>query len=295
MMARLQISGLPAFCLIILTFFSVGCESDNASRALQAPTQPFPAAPAIIEQPAASPAPYSTAELPTIPKVNAENPVTDRLAECGTVSFVKNGRETKLPLRCVQAEYGVDDPNNPTTIAPKQPLPSIPYTIPAGSRAQLAVYWMNLGNNVNGVTVLAPKGWKVAHAGVGANGSSSLRLEDPDDERQYIDHWDNGACQGCLIGNIGSYFPELRQWAEDLGFPSGPIPFKRNVLLNPNHMGYSLNASKAGYELHGVAFQQHDEHSGLFRDQEVQLRSRNRGTATTMLNLFVTLNAVEEQ
>jgi hypothetical protein len=294
-MARLQISGLPAFCLIILTFFSVGCEPDNASRALQASKYSSPAAPAIIEQPAAVPAPASTPEVLTIPNVNTEHPVNDRLAACGKVSFVKNGRETKLPLRCVQADYGIDDPDNPITIAPKQPLPSIPYTIPASSREQLAVYWMNSGNNVNGVTVLAPKGWKVAHAGVGANGSSSLRLEDPDDDRQYIDHWDNGACQGCMIGNIGSYFPALRQWAEDLGFPSEPIPFKRNVLLSPNHMGYSLNASKAGYELHGVAFQQHDEHSGLFRVQEVQLRSRTRGIATTILNLFVTLNAVEEQ
>ncbi|WP_165972160.1 DUF4850 domain-containing protein [Paenibacillus piri] len=212
---------------------------------------------------------------------------------CGKLGFGKEGQaaEIELPLNCIAASYGADDPDNPTTVTPKTPLNTVPYSIPSELRGKLAAYWMNLGDNVRGVLLLAPADWKITSAAVGANGSSGIRLENPKDPGQYISYMDNGGCQGCVIANIGAYFPKLKGWAEQQGFTSEPVPeINKQTLLHPNLMAFSKKTPVQGYAVNGVAYQKHGGGGGIFRMQEVQLPDSEHRLAQVILNLFVALN-----
>jgi hypothetical protein len=100
---------------------------------------------------------------------------------------------------------------------------------------------------------------------------------------------DSGGCQGCIIANIGTYFPELRDWAEQQGFtPDAEADIQSRALLSPNLMAYSKKPTVKGYELNGVAYQEHGGSSGIFRMLEVQLPKTEHGLAKAVLNFLVT-------
>ncbi|NOU97443.1 DUF4850 domain-containing protein [Paenibacillus sp. LMG 31456] len=280
------------------------------------------AAPAVTSSPTSAPAPAVTSS-PKVTSIRTEVPLSDNTelkadqklevqsdfkpsqgaagkvdkqqlaVDCGKLAFEKEGgtANVQLPLICIRASYGVDDLGHPITIAPREPLKAVSYSILAELHDQLAAYWMNFGDNVHGVLLLAPKGWKVISGAVGANGSSAVRLENPKDPQQFITYMDSGGCQGCIIANIGAYFPEMHDWAEKQGFTPDPVAdMKKQTLLNPNLMTYSKKSPIDGYELNGIAYQEHGEGGGTFRMQEVQLPAANHGLARAMLNLFVALN-----
>lgn len=219
------------------------------------------------------------------------DPQENRLVDCGTSEFGRGAKTERLPLRCIRANYGFDGPSGPPTIAPQQPIKVESYYIPSRLRESLAAYWMNLGGNEHGVLLLAPKDWSLFSANVGANGSHSIRLVHPDDPEQFIDYFDQGGCQGCLIPNIGTYFPQLKSWAEEQGYEVDPSPgIIESTMLTPNLVAYRKQTEKSGYALHGVAYQEHGNGSGVFRSEKVQLTASDKAAATVILNLFVALH-----
>ena len=238
------------------------------------------------DEPVAEPSPSvsdrSTSDL---------EPQPNRLELCGTSEFGRGAQTVRLPLRCIRANYGLDGPNGPPTLAPQKPIKVESYVIPSGLRKSLAAYWMNLGDNEHGVLLLAPKDWNLLSADVGANGSHGIRLVHPDDPEQFIDYFDQGGCQGCLIPNIGAYFPKLKAWAEEQGYEVSPRPeIIERTMLTPNLAAYRKQTEKRRYALHGVAYQEHGGGSGVFRSEEIQLPASAKATATAILNLFVALH-----
>ncbi|MCR8635709.1 DUF4850 domain-containing protein [Paenibacillus radicis (ex Xue et al. 2023)] len=306
----------------IIAIGSLGCEGKRAADPSQtsAPNAAQPTAVSSSEKampsaattsPPASPqlSPSNSTELKAIQELEVQSDLQlsedtrnkvdkQQLAvDCGKLAFRKGEKaaEVQLPLICIRASYGADDPSHPTTVTPKMPLKTVSYSTPSALQEQLAAYWMNLGDNVNGVLLLAPKDWKVASGEVGANGSSAIRLESPDDPEQFIAYMDSGGCQGCITPNIGAYFPKLRDWSEEQGFtPDSIADMKQQSLLNPNLMAYSKKPKVDGYELNGVAYQEHGGGGGIFRKQEVQLPAAKHGSAQVMLNLFIALNRGSE-
>lgn len=218
-------------------------------------------------------------------------PKPNRLEACGTAEFGRGTKATRLPLRCIRANYAIDGPDGPPALAPQQPIRVEAYMIPSRFRTSLAAYWMNLGNNEHGVLLLAPKDWSLVSADVGANGSHVIRLAHPDDAEQFLDYFDQGGCQGCLIPSIGSYFPQLRTWAEEQGYEVAPRPeIEERAMLTPNLVAYRKQTEKSGYAAHGVAYQEHGGGGGIFRALEIQLPGSDKAAATAILNLFVALH-----
>jgi hypothetical protein len=208
--------------------------------------------------------------------------------EHGTIEFRTENRQqgAKLPLYCIEAEYGVDWPS-PPSITPSAPLQSVRFDVPADQQGKLAAFWLNLGDGEHGVLIIGPKGWKAVSAGVGANGSVGILLRNPGDEKQTLQYSDSGGCQGCSIANVGTYFPSLGKWAEEQDFPGEKKEFLQQTLLTPNIVAYSLKHPDAGYETHGVAYQQHGGGGAVFRMEEISLTADSRPLATTILNFFV--------
>ncbi|MBD3918186.1 DUF4850 domain-containing protein [Paenibacillus sp. PR3] len=213
-----------------------------------------------------------------------------RITECGTVQVGTGEQKQPMPLRCVQGQYAIDDdPEHPRSIIPEQPLADLDYDIPSDLKDELAVYWMNQGYGNQNVLLLAPKDWIVQSADVGANGSTSVQLADPEDDKEFVQYFDNGGCQGCLIGNIGTYFPSLKDWADEQGFPAQDMPeITESSLINPNLIAFKKKPASNEYEWRGIAFQEHGESSGVFRVEEAQLKSAS-GMAETIVGLFGTL------
>ncbi|WP_158606586.1 DUF4850 domain-containing protein [Paenibacillus ginsengarvi] len=295
------------FAAILATLTISACSEGNNPSGMAA-EPPHPAvqmnSPAIrqpepaVDTPAVSPRPQQ-AETPAtwgaspvpVPAVAAPEPIEIGLEECGTAQFGKDERTTHLPLRCIRATYGFDGPEGSQAVAPGQPIQVDTYVIPSAFRSSLAAYWMNLGVNGRGVLLLAPKDWSLFAAGVGANGSHNIRLVNPDDEEQYVDYFDQGGCQGCLVPNIGGYFPELKEWVEEQGYEVSPRPeIAERAMLTPNLVAFRKQSEKRGYSVHGVAYQEHGGGGARFRDEEVGLPSADKAMATAILNLFVALH-----
>ncbi|MFM1651906.1 DUF4850 domain-containing protein [Brevibacillus sp. B_LB10_24] len=211
-----------------------------------------------------------------------------RQVQQGTVSFqMKEGEPVvKLPLYGIAADYAVDWPE-PVSITPKSPLPPVRFEIPAGLQQELAAYWINQGDGEHGILLLGPKDWKVVAASIGANGSIGIRLQDPVDEHQTLSYYDtSGGCQGCAISSVATYFPSLREWAEEQAFPGEPMTFQKQTLLTPNVMAYAKENPFPGYETNGMAFQQHGEGSAWFRAEEISIRADKHDLAAAILDFF---------
>lgn len=294
--------GLLILAAIIACSDETGPEATTAATKTSATTessksfasQPSPPADGPVTAPQSPSSDDPVAEpSPSVPDRSTSilEPQPNRLEVCGTTEFGRGAQTAQLPLRCIRANYGFDGPHGQPTLAPQQPIKVESYVIPSGLRKSLAAYWMNLGDNEHGVLLLAPKDWSLMSANVGANGSHSIRLVHPDDSEQFIDYFDKGGCQGCLIPNISSYFPQLKSWAEEQGYVVNPRPeINKRTMLSPNLVAYHKQTERSGYALHGVAYQEHGGGGGVFRSEEVQLPASDKAIATVILNLFVALH-----
>ncbi|PWW06274.1 uncharacterized protein DUF4850 [Paenibacillus cellulosilyticus] len=274
--------------IVLLALFSLnvtGCTSKTATDTNETPT------PAISKTNQGEPGEKEVEQTD-----QTETATVSRITECGTVQVGQDDQLQPLPLRCIQGQYAFDDdPEHPRSLVPAQPLADIDYAIPSDLKDKLAVYWMNQGYGINGVLLLAPKEWIVQSADVGANGSTSIQLVDPEDDKQFVQYFDNGGCQGCLIGNIGSYFPSLKQWADEQGFPAQDMPeITERSLISPNLIAFKKNSASDDYEWLGLAFQEHGESSGVFRVEEAQLKSASH-MAETITGLFGALQEPSDE
>jgi len=213
------------------------------------------------------------------------------MVDAGTVLLRADGDESagvRLPLIAIAATYGVDGPE-PHPVAPLQALPEIRYSVPADQSDQLAAYWMTQSwDGSTGILFLGPRGWKATTAEMGANGSIAIMLTNSEDVNESISYSDtSGGCQGCAISEIATYFPDLREWAEnEMGFYGKTMAFKKQTLLHPGVMAYEKENETPGYETNGVAYEQHDG-DAWFRLMEIKLNTGKRSLAETMLNYFL--------
>ncbi|MFC3798380.1 DUF4850 domain-containing protein [Cohnella sp. GCM10012308] len=193
-----------------------------------------------------------------------------------------------LPLVGVPTEYGVDVDGSPPTILPAADLPAQGFVVPKKLASRLAVYWMNLGYEGRGFMMLAPKGWTVTGS-VGANGSFGMHAENPADAGQFLDTIDTaGSCQGCAIADIGAYFPELAEWAEEQGFPAD----KPKAYLSSKPVGDRMiefteapGNDRGGYGVLGAAYEEH-EGGSLFRTARTGYAEADQAVAETMIAFY---------
>ncbi len=210
-----------------------------------------------------------------------------KMSQAGWMTFAGKKDQIVLPLYAISGDYGVNDQS--VTINPTLPLPVIDYEIPDKLSGKLAAYWMSMAGNSQGLLILGPIGWKAAAAEEGTNGSIRITLVNPSNPAEKLDYEDSGACQGCTISAIGSYFPNLAKWADDQGFPGADyLPFQYRQLLSPDLTAYSLKTKSRDIETNGVAYQNHAESgNAIFHSETVTLPKQSHGLAALILNYFV--------
>ncbi|MFD2168566.1 DUF4850 domain-containing protein [Tumebacillus lipolyticus] len=213
------------------------------------------------------------------PQDSLETPTT----AASTINVVGSEGNFELPLIGVEATYGIDNGHKPSLL-PKQPLPDLQVNLPADRASQLAVYWVNGGDDVRGYSYIAPTGWSVKSAAIGANGSTLFELISSD---QSITYFHAGACFGCTVDYIGQYFPNLYDWALKNSV-SGQVtthPDWNIVPVGEHKVAYSFQNTK-GKEVHGVAVESHgEEKQPFFWNAEVVVNDHE--LATDLLNSFL--------
>lgn len=232
-------------------------------------------------------------ELSSHPVTTIQNPEATQASHDDAASFpkvVKAGyvtflnRSATLPLYGVETVYGVDWSES-VSITPQKELPPIPYNLPETAREQLAAFWINEGGG-DGIVLLAPKEWLPTSSGVGANGSIGVTFMNPTDAKETLTYQTSGACQGCAISNIATYFPELAQWAEDYGFPGDQKQFLAQKLLNEAVMQYAVAPPATGYETVGLAYQTHEPGDAFFSAVEITASKSRQGLSDAVLDFY---------
>ncbi|MBB6695591.1 DUF4850 domain-containing protein [Cohnella xylanilytica] len=272
--------------------------SDPASPTSSAslPAAPSPTASASVS---ATPAPSASAsqtssDEPPLPEpsLDANGDPLPRLIESGTVGFQagKGDPIVKLPLYGAEAAFGVDN-GSPPSIVPEAPLATVAFRIPEDQADSLAAYWMNLGFDGQGYLVVAPRGWIVKEATVGANGSYRFELMNPDDDKESLVAYDTGGgCQGCAISSIGSYFPKLRDWAEEQSFPGDPMPYTDSKTIGDSVIEFSLASEQKGYATRGAAYEQHGGEEGArFGSMTLSAKEELKDLNDSILSFFETV------
>lgn len=205
------------------------------------------------------------------------------------VTFISSdGSTVILPLVGIKATYGMDF-NKPPSVGPLTAIPPIHFAIPESQSNLLAVYWINEGGGT-GAMFIGPRGWIPTSAGVGVDGSELFSLQDPNDITQKMTVTDDGGCAGCSIGDIGSYFPNLANWAAQQGFPPNTFrtspEFQSRQLLSPSALAYELVTLRPGYQSNGVAVMKNKGNT-FFGREEITMPKSDHKLMTTMLNFYL--------
>ena len=204
----------------------------------------------------------------------------------GTVTFRgSDGSTSILPVIGIKASYGI---NMTPSMIPSQPLSPIKFSLPPNQASQLALYWVNEGYNNQGYTFLGPRNWLVKDAGIGADGSESFTLQSPNGS-QSMTVRDDGACQGCSISDMGSYFPNLNAWAkkQEVGFNTASLPFIAYHVINPNTSVYEIQHKGTTLPSYGIAYQEHYKNGGVYFSQEEVTMSPQNPLANTLLSFYL--------
>ncbi|WP_454192203.1 DUF4850 domain-containing protein [Paenibacillus sp. Marseille-Q7038] len=128
-----------------------------------------------------------------------------------------HGEEVELPLQITKADLSVDDGTR-SDPSPILTPTAVSFKIPPEMKDDLQAVLIYRSDMASGYLLLAPIGWE-ASAIVGANGSYGVTLTDPSDKEQTLHYSDTaGSCHGCAITQIGTYFPDQAEWADEKGF-----------------------------------------------------------------------------
>ncbi|PWK11556.1 DUF4850 domain-containing protein [Tumebacillus permanentifrigoris] len=209
----------------------------------------------------------------------------------GTVKVIGKEGTFELPLLGVQGLYGFPVNTEPS-ILPDAKLPDLHFDLPANKADQVAVYWVNAGegSTSKGNIYLAPKGWIATSAGIGADGSTGLTLvsDVSTKNQQSISIRTDGNCIGCIVTDIGEYFSDLNQWAnENFPISSGiHLVDGLNVSRIDDHtIAYSVQQSEGSFETNGVVVERHESRPFFFGKAEI--KTQDRELATTVLNIYL--------
>ncbi|WP_058300856.1 DUF4850 domain-containing protein [Gorillibacterium timonense] len=287
-------AGAPAFDPPEESVAAIGSAEDGTAAApASPPSEPASGSKSLASVGVtASASPADASSQPPVSSAPASEPASpgeESSYSCGELTLGEGDAAVKLPLSCIRGTYGLDAPR---TQEPPSPIQIDGYSVSPAMSAKLAGYWLSEGwdDPARGLLLLAPNHWTVRQGEIGANGSSAIRVEDPRDSNQYVRFQDDGACVGCIASQIGAYFPELRTWAEESGFPPLNTPdFQKQSLLNPNFMFYSREPKAKELEVLGVAYQEHDG-DPVFRSFEVQLPVSRHDEAIALLQFFLFQN-----
>jgi hypothetical protein len=193
-----------------------------------------------------------------------------------TITFIgQDGSRTVLPVIGIPVQYTFS--NTRLSVLPPHPLPAQHFNIPKKWRNQLALFWMNSGDNKRGLFLLAPKTWKVTSARIGVDGSTGFTIKDPKSNNR-LRYSFYGACYGCTLDAASQYFPGVQPLT-----PTPPPPiFRQKYFINKHAVFYQLDP-----EDNGVAvFDNSNEGMPMFMQEEVHLPAGQSDLAKTMLMYF---------
>lgn len=186
-----------------------------------------------------------------------------------------DGSKIKLPLQLSEVQLSIDSDRSYIRSAPPR-IPEISYELSPDLKDKLQAVLVYRPDIPGGYLLLAPAGWK-ASGTVGANGSYGLTLTNPDDTEETLHYSDNAwACLGCAINNIGTYFPDQANWADEQGFSVyKPIAFDEwndvGSEGDDHRTALFVTTSKDGFHQEGVAYYAEDSNGYLFRLLEFNL------------------------
>lgn len=201
------------------------------------------------------------------------------------------GGEVRLPLQIVKSQLTLDDGTRSFITEPPEP-PVMSYKIPADMHDKLQAVMVYREDVTGGYLLLAPQGWQ-ASAVVGANGSYGVTLNNPDNPDQTLEYSDTaGSCQGCAINNIGTYFPEQAEWADQQGFTVyEPLTFTDWKQVgtageDARTAAYTTKATSEGDYSKGILYYKEDSYGYLTRHLEFKL-SEDKAVADETMDIIL--------
>jgi hypothetical protein len=184
----------------------------------------------------------------------------------------------QIPAYVVAVENSIED-GMLTPELSKQDM-TVQKSISPEAANSLAAYWTNVG------WLLAPRGWKVARAAVGADNSSVYEFSEPDGGAGRVTAYDSGgACVGCAVGAAALYFPDARRELKEIFGSSAPDRMEQVpvVKLGKHTVAYTRHDSN-GQVIDGIAYYNADGGDFEAFTCEVSLPQSQHALATAILN-----------
>lgn len=156
----------------------------------------------------------------------------------------------------------------------------LPITLKPQLVKQLAAYYHQDG------WILVPRGWTLTQAGVGANGSSLLLFQDPQ-QQGYLRYQSTGACVGCALAEASVFFPEAVAEAkagEFLYYAKTSTPI-HTVRLRPHYIAYQAQTPKQ-QRVDGLVYYNAADDLPYFR-LELSFPTSLQPLATPVLNFYL--------
>ncbi|WP_136608069.1 DUF4850 domain-containing protein [Paenibacillus dokdonensis] len=205
--------------------------------------------------------------------------------QCGVLKLKQSTEVSirQIPLYCISGKfYGEEVPTN----LPHKELPVLQdLPIPPSELTRWGAYFLNESSS-HGYLMLAPRNWEVTTAETGMNGSAKIEMRDPSNPDIHLTYLDVGPCQGCAIGMIGSYFPQMEKWAEEKGFMADPPVFESRKQLNEHMVQYKLKKHSEVFKTYGMAYRFVEQNNNQFTLLEIETPEEKAQLAQTMLNFF---------
>ncbi|OKP94305.1 DUF4850 domain-containing protein [Paenibacillus sp. P46E] len=212
-----------------------------------------------------------------------------------TVSFPSSEEghaEIALPLTAMFSVSALEGGETHETLPP---LPDMTYPLPPDMEGKLQAALVFRADTGSAYILLAPAGW-TASAITGANGSYGVTFEDPEDPQRTLQYSDNAwGCQGCAVGDIGTYIPGKADWAGEYGMTIAPKEFTRQQVMgtkgpDARTVRYTVAAEAKGDQADGAAYYEEGEWGYLFRKLELAAPPGSFGQdmIDTILSYFTT-------
>lgn len=156
----------------------------------------------------------------------------------------------------------------------------LPITIKPALATQLSAYYHQDG------WILVPRGWTLTQAGVGANGSSLLLFQDPQ-QHYFLRYHSTGACVGCALAEASVFFPEAvadAKAGEFLYYANTSTPI-HTIRLRPHYIAYQAKTPKQ-QRVDGLVYYNPADDLPYFR-LELSFPASLQPLATPILNFYL--------